>query len=134
MSATKLVLNNDFTIYFHDYSELINDALGANREIIEFKSYTEELNNHSLDEIDIELSNEENLSRILLIDEEDGTTYPRNDYVLNLGISSISILEDKPSNPPTVRKEYTLRLGKRTYLENQLKALGLPVASTETMQ
>ena len=138
---TKVKFNNGTTFHFHWCEESEHEfALGAERETVWFECSPEELDGHTIDELDSLLSVEETTKYFELIDEDPlddagQTVFPRKDYVLNLGISSRNeMISNSPSASPEVRRIITIKLGKRTYLENQLKALGLPVASTETAQ
>lgn len=136
MATSKVKFNNDFSFHFHWCEESEHQfALGAEREVLWFESNVEELDGHTLPEIEETLSIEDNISRFELIDEETGETFARTGYVLLLNVEvRTDMVSNNPGEPPETKRVYVIKLGKRTYLENQLKALGLPVASTETAQ
>lgn len=131
MATNKVKFNDNTSFHFHWCEEATQEALGYNREVIWFECYPSELDGYTTNELDELLSIEDTTSYLELIDEESGEVFARHDYVLNLGISVENRLVGGITTNPSTEKVYTIKLGKRTYLENQLKALGLPVATTE---
>lgn len=124
--------NNCLSFHFHWCEESEHQfALGADREAIWFECTLEELDGHTTMELDDILSVEDNISYFELVDEETGEVFVRRNYALLLNIEvRTDMVSNSPSEMPQTKRTYVIRLGKRTYLENQLKALGIPVAST----
>lgn len=92
---------------------------GSSRRTLTFDIAREAAN---LEELDA-LCTEENLAKLELINEEEGISNIYDGYVLKLKLG----VEQKLANPETnTYEEYVcLKLGKRTYIEEQLHKLGL---------
>ena len=85
----------------------------------------------SIDELNTILSDENNTKKIVLEGDvlEDGTvpTSINEGYVLKLkvGVEPVLVSSETPETPAKFEDRILFKLGKRTYIEEQLKKLGL---------
>lgn len=72
------------------------------------------------------LCTEENLTKLELINEEEGVSNIYDGYVLKLKVGVEPVLEtaETPDTPAVYENRVILKLGKLTYIESRLKALG----------
>ena len=70
---------------------------------------------------------EENLAKIELINDEQGVTSYHDGYVLKLecGIKATLVQPETPDTPAVYEDRLIFKIGKRTYIEEQLHKLGL---------
>ena len=73
------------------------------------------------------LLTEENLASVTMTDDESGAVNIYEGYVLKLacGIRNEKVQEETPENAAVYADRLVFKLGKRTYIEEQLKKLGL---------
>ena len=97
---------------------------GSSRRTLTFEC---DKNAISIDEINRVLSNEDNLKDITLINEEIDTFNIYDGYVLKLkcGIENKLITSETPDTQAVYEDRLIFKLGKRTYIEEQLRKLGL---------
>ena len=97
---------------------------GSSRRTLTFEC---DKNAVSVDELNSVLSNEDNLKDITLINEETDTFNIYDGYVLKLkcGIENKLITSETPDTQAVYEDRLIFKLGKRTYIEEQLKRLGL---------
>ncbi len=112
---------------------------GSSRRTLTFEC---DKNAISIDELNSILSVEENLKEITLINEQVPMTIPEgeellqepqpfsniyNDYLLKLkcGIENKLLAEETPETKAIYEDRIIFKLGKRTYIEEQLEKLGL---------
>jgi hypothetical protein len=91
---------------------------GSNRRTLTFEIPREKANLETLDA----LCGEENLGKLELINEEEGITNIYDGYTMKLRLG----IEQKLLDPETnaYGEHICLKLGKLTYIESRLKALG----------
>lgn len=79
-----------------------------------------------LDELNALLT-EENLASIALFNDELGVTNYHDGYVLKLecGIKATLVQPETPDTPAVYEDRLIFKIGKRTYIEDQLHKLGL---------
>ena len=92
---------------------------GASRRTLTFDIARDAI---GLDALDA-LCTEDNCKKLELINEEEGITNIYEGYVLKLKIAVEPVLVD--AEKQTYEDRIKLKLGKRTYIEEQLHALGL---------
>lgn len=100
---------------------------GASRRTLTFEIPSGTI---SIDNLNSLVSIEENISILTLSNENDELTSASNiysGYVLNLscGTKSVLIATETENDPAVYDQIIELKLGKRTYIEQQLKNLGL---------
>lgn len=97
---------------------------GASRRTLTFECKADAI---SIDELNAVLSSEANTQSIVLTNEEENTTSIDDGYVLKLrcGIESRLIQKETPETAAVYEDRLIFKLGKRTYIEEQLKNLGL---------
>lgn len=95
---------------------------GASRRTLTFECEVEAI---GIDELNKLLSNEANTQSIELSNEDITNIY--DGYVLKLkcGIENQLIYAETPEAPAVYEDRLVFKLGKRTYIEEQLKKLGL---------
>ena len=79
--------------------------------------------NYSIDAINTLASNENNLTTLELINEDEGVTNYYDGYVLKLKLGIEQYLVDPETD--TYDEKIVLKLGKRTYIEQRLHELGI---------
>lgn len=96
---------------------------GSNRRTLTFEIARNTANLENLDK----LCTEENLAQLELTNEEIGITNFYNGYVLKLklGIEQVLTNSETPDSPATYEDKIILKLGKRTYIEQQLHNLNI---------
>ena len=96
---------------------------GSSRRTLTFEM---ERNAVNLEELDA-LCTEENLAKLELINEEENVTNLYEGYVLKLkvGVEPILVTAETPDAPAAYEDRVILKVGKRTYIEEQLHKLGL---------
>ena len=97
---------------------------GSNRRTLTFECMPNVI---SIDELNAVISNEANTQSIVLSNEEENITGIEDGYVLKLkcGIESRLVKAETPETPAVYEDRLIFKLGKRTYIEEQLKNLGL---------
>lgn len=95
---------------------------GASRRTLTFEC---EVGVIGVDELNTVLSNETNTATITLTNEDVTNIY--DGYVLKLkcGVENRLIKEETAESPAVYEDRLVFKLGKRTYIEEQLKKLGL---------
>lgn len=84
-------------------------------------------NTISVDELNDILTDEKNTAEITLSNEEMGVSNVYDGYVLKLkvGMEQYFVSGETPEAPAVYEDRIVFKLGKRTYIEEQLKRLGL---------
>ena len=97
---------------------------GASRRTLTFECPANAI---SVDELNNALSNEANTAELELINAERNTSAVYSGYVLKLkcGIESKLVSVETPETPAVYEDRLIFKLGKRTFIEEQLKRLGL---------
>lgn len=97
---------------------------GSNRRVLTMHLDKNEI---SVDELNTILSDESNTAEITLTNEEMGVSNVYDGYVLKLkvGVENIFTNRETPDAPAVYEDRIVFKLGKRTYIEEQLKKLGL---------
>lgn len=81
----------------------------------------------SVDSLHTILTNETNTATITMTNTEDDAENVYTGYVLELacGIQSVLVRAETPESAAVYENRLVFKLGKRTYIEQQLKSLGL---------
>lgn len=97
---------------------------GTNRRVLTVHC---EKNAISVDELNTILSNEKNTTEITLINEDMDISNVYSGYALKLkvGMEQYFVSGETPEVPAVYEDRIVFKLGKRTYIEEQLKRLGL---------
>lgn len=121
---TKTITINNKTFNYLDAFETEEYFNGSSRRTLTFEC---DKNVISIDELNTLLSNEGNLKDITLTNRELSTSNVYSDYVLKLkcGIESKLITSETPDTQAVYEDRIIFKLGKRTYIEEQLRKLGL---------
>ena len=93
---------------------------GSSRRTLTFEMARESAN---IEALDVLCGEEDNVAKLELISEEQGITNIHEGYVLKLKVGVESKLIDAETQ--TYADRIVLKLGKRTYIEDKLHALGL---------
>jgi hypothetical protein len=116
--------NNTFIDYLY-YMESEEHYNGSTRRIIQFNCDPSVI---SIDELNAILSNEENIKTFTMLYPNEEDIYEVCDgYVLKLkcGIESILVAPETSDHPAVYEDQLVFKLGKRTYIEEQLHKMGL---------
>ncbi|MBR2028066.1 MAG: hypothetical protein IKA10_03610 [Oscillospiraceae bacterium] len=97
---------------------------GASRRTLTFECEAEAI---GVDLLNSVLSNEENTKSITLENAEENAVNIYDDYQLKLkcGIENRLVKSETPDMPAVYTDRLVFKLGKRTYIEEQLKKLGI---------
>ena len=97
---------------------------GASRRTITFEC---EAGAIGVDELNAVLNNEENTKSFILENAEENVTNICDGYQLKLkcGIENRLVKSETPDMPAVYADRLVFKLGKRTYIEEQLKKLGI---------
>ncbi|MEG2939439.1 MAG: hypothetical protein RR829_04355, partial [Oscillospiraceae bacterium] len=97
---------------------------GSSRRTLTFECAA---NAVGLDTLNTLLSTESSAESLELSNTESGTTNIYDGYVLKLelGIKSVLIAAESPGTPSKYEDRLIFKLGKRTYIEQQLRMLGI---------
>ena len=97
---------------------------GASRRTLTFECAPDAI---SIDELNYILSKESNVSSLTLVNEEANVSNIYDGYVLKLkvGIENKLVRAESANTPAIYEDRLVFKLGKRTYIEEQLKKLGL---------
>lgn len=93
---------------------------GASRRTLTFEMARDAYN---LEKLDTLCGTENNVATLTLINEDEGVTNIYEGYVLKLKVGVEPILVDAETN--TYEDRIVLKMGKRTYIEQQLHDLGI---------
>ncbi len=120
----KIKLNNGKEFEYITAIETEEFFNGLNRRTLTFEC---DKNAITVDELNDVLSIEDNLKEIILINEEMNTSNIYDGYVLKLkcGVENKLITSETPDEQAVYEDRIIFKLGKRTYIEEQLKRLGL---------
>lgn len=97
---------------------------GASRRTLTFECAADAI---GLDQLNTILSNEKNTAELTLTNEEANISNIYSGYVLKLkcGIERKLVQAETPETPAVYADRIVFKLGKRTYIEEALKNLGL---------
>lgn len=120
----KITFANGKTVFYIEAFENEEYFNGSNRRVLTVHC---DKNAISVDELNTILSNENNTAEITLTNEEMGVSNVYDGYVLKLkvGMEQYLVLNETPEAPAVYEDRIVFKLGKRTYIEEQLKRLGL---------
>ncbi len=119
----KIKFTNGTEFEYIDALETEEFYNGASRRTITFECAKNAI---SIDELNAVLSNETNTESIQLINETENITNIYDGYILKLkcGIEKQLTKAETSENPAIYEDRLIFKLGKPTYIENQLKKLG----------
>ena len=97
---------------------------GSNRRTITFECKADAI---SIDTLNSVLNDEDNTKSITLENAEENVTNIYDGYVLKLkcGVENREVKSETPDMPAVYADRLVFKLGKRTYIEEQLKKLGV---------
>jgi hypothetical protein len=115
---------NDKTVEYLEALETEEYFNGASRRTLTFECAPNAI---GIDELNTILSKESNLSSLTLVNEEANVSRIYDGYVLKLkvGIENKLVQAESADKPAIYEDRLVFKLGKRTYIEEQLKKLGL---------
>lgn len=112
--------NKNTSFYYLLSTEIEEYFNGASRRTLTLEIARDSVN---IEDLDALCSVEQNVARIELVNETEGITNIHEGYVLKLKVGVEPKLVDAEAN--TYEDRVFLKLGKRTYIEEKLHALGL---------
>lgn len=120
----KVIFTNGKEVNYIEAIETSAFYENANRRMLEFKLEKDAISLSELNEI---LSNEENLTRLHLVNEEENAENYYDDYQIKMELSvrTIPTGEFDESGEEIKAERVIFKLGKLTYIEKKLKELGL---------
>ena len=121
----KIIFNNEQVF---DYIEAIETSVfydNANRRMLQITMSKDEV---SLDEINQIVSDENNLTQIVLVNEEEGIFNYYDNYQIKMSLMVKPEVIGQSDDGADIKEERIIfKLGKLTTIEKQLKALGIQI-------
>lgn len=120
----KIIFANDTELTYLNAIETEEYWGGSNRRTLTFTCNTSAMDVDSLNTI---LSNEKNTKKLELVNEEMNVSNIYDGYTMKLkvGIDKELSQPSTPNDPPIYEDKLIFKLGQPTYIEQQLKNLGI---------
>ena len=120
----KVIFTNGTELEYIEAIETSTFYDNATRRMLEFKIEKDAISLSTLNDI---LSNEENLVQLHLVNEEENAENYYNDYQIKmeLSVKTVPTGEFDESGEEVRAERVIFKLGKLTYVEKQLRKLGL---------